>query len=94
LDGNRRVFIPNTRTLIYTGLIGAASFVAATSAASAAVICNEDGDCWRTGTSYTYPPHARVTIHDDNWKWGEGQRYRWREHEGRGFWRGDAWEEF
>jgi hypothetical protein len=25
---------------------------------------------------------------------GVGQRYRWREHEGRGFWRGDAWEEF
>jgi len=40
----------------------------------------------------TYPPNARITIHEDNWKAGPSIRFR--EHEGRGYWRGDRWTDF
>ena len=75
------------------GAIGGATLALST-AASASIVCNAEGDCWRTGATYSYPPHASVTIHEDGWKWGDHDRYRWREHEGRGFWKGDRWEEF
>ena len=39
----------------------------------------------------TYPPEAKVIIHDDNWRWGPSERFVFREHEGRGYWRGDRW---
>jgi hypothetical protein len=61
--------------------------------ASAAIVCSEDV-CWHTTTTYHYPPDARVIVHPDSWKWGPGDRFRWREHEGRGYWRGDRWVEF
>jgi hypothetical protein len=63
--------------------------------ASAAVVCNGEGDCWRTKERYTYPPDAGVRVYSDDWKWGPDDKYRWREHEGRGYWgpKG-AWIEF
>ena len=54
--------------------------------ASAAIVCNEEGDCWKTKEKYAYPPDARVRIYADDWKWGPNDKYRWREHEGRGYW--------
>ena len=54
--------------------------------ASAAIVCNEQGDCWKTKEKYAYPPDARVRIYADDWKWGPNDKYRWREHEGRGYW--------
>jgi hypothetical protein len=27
----------------------------------------------------------------DSWKWGEKEHYKWRDHEGHGYWRGGAW---
>jgi hypothetical protein len=30
--------------------------------ATAALVCNNDGDCWRTGDRLNYPPEANVTI--------------------------------
>jgi hypothetical protein len=49
--------------------------------ASAAVVCNEDGDCWRVKEQYEYKPEFKVRIYDDNWKWKdtEKDKYRWRE---------------
>jgi hypothetical protein len=35
-----------------------------------------------------------LTIHPDGWKWKEGERHTWREHEGRGYWKGGEWKEF
>ena len=58
--------------------------------ASAAVICNNDGDCWRTGERLTYPPEARVTIYDDDY--AIGPKFTMREPgKGRGYYRGGAW---
>ncbi len=64
--------------------------VALMTSASAAVVCNEDGDCWRTKERLTYPPEARVEIYEDDYT--IGPRHRWREAgDGRGYWRGGVW---
>ncbi len=64
--------------------------VALMTSASAAVVCNEDGDCWRTKERLTYPPEARVEIYEDDYVLGP--KYRWREAgDGRGYWRGGVW---
>jgi hypothetical protein len=34
---------------------------------------------------------AKIVVHDDNWKWTPSEKYTWREHEGRGYWRDDKW---
>ena len=58
--------------------------------ASAAVVCNEEGDCWRTTERLTYPPEASVTIYDDDY--AIGPKYKWREAgKGRGYYRGGVW---
>ncbi len=59
--------------------------------ASAAIVCNNDGDCWHAQKEYVYPPAAHVVIHPDTWRWGSGQHYVWKEHEGPGYWRGGTW---
>lgn len=71
-----------------------AGVFAAIPAASAAVVCNSDGDCWRTRERYTYRPEWKLRIHSDNWKWRDRDRdhYRWREAgHGRGYWRNGVW---
>ena len=44
--------------------------------ASAAIVCNSDGDCWHAHKEYTYPPTARVVIHPDTWRWGPRRAFR------------------
>jgi hypothetical protein len=36
---------------------------------------------------------ANVVVHPNDWRWGPQEHYSWREHEGRGYWRGDRWME-
>ncbi len=81
------------RTLLIGTATGAAVLAFAATSASAAIICSGDV-CWHAKERYTYPPEARVTIHEDSWKWGPSDHYSWREHAGRGYWRGDAWTDF
>ena len=38
-----------------------------------------------------YPSESRVVVHKDDWKWGPSEKYSWRGHEGRGYWKGDSW---
>ena len=70
------------------------------SAASAEVVCNEDGDCWRTKTRYEYGPELRLRVQPNDWKWSDAEkdRYRWRDvppQKGeRGYWRQGVWVEF
>jgi hypothetical protein len=72
----------------------ALAFTATTS--SAAIVCNEDGDCWRVKKRYKYRPDFGLRIYPDSWKWAdrENTRYRWREDRGRGYWRKGVWVEF
>jgi len=82
---------------LYGAVFGAACVLALTATtASAEIVCNDDGDCWHVKERYNYRPEFGVTIYPDNWKWDEreSKKYRWREREGRGYWRKDAWIEF
>lgn len=74
----------------------ASIFALMITSASAAVVSNEEGDCWRVKEKYDYRPEFRLRIYDDDWKWSEADRdkYRWREGRGRGYWRNGIWIEF
>jgi hypothetical protein len=75
--------------------LGAGAFVLSAGAASARIVCDTDGDCWHvTDDSYVYPAEAQVVIHGDDWRWTDRDHYRWREHEGRGYWRSGIWVAF
>jgi hypothetical protein len=76
------------------GAIVTVSVAALTGSASARIVCNEEGDCWHSKTVEVFPPALGLTIHEDNWKWAEGEKKQhWREHEGKGYWKGDKWRE-
>ncbi len=74
-------------------LLSAGSIAFTATTASADVVCNNEGDCWHVKDHYTYPPGVTITIHPDQWKWGDQDKYRWHEPEGqnRGYWRGGVW---
>jgi hypothetical protein len=69
-------------------VIGASAVGFSAVSASAAIICTGNV-CWHTHERYEYPPDASVTIHEDDWR---GPNVIFREHEGRGYWRGERWE--
>jgi hypothetical protein len=65
--------------------------------ASAEVVCNAAGDCWKTATHYEYKPEWKVVVHPDTWyeEHKADKALRWREsHEGRGYWRDGVWVTF
>jgi len=76
------------RKALLSATIGAAALAVSALTASAAVVCNGNV-CWHVTEKYDYPPAAGVIIHEDSWKAGPGITFR--EHEGRGFWKGDVW---
>jgi hypothetical protein len=75
-------------------MVCAAALALSVSTASAAVVCNEDGDCWRVKGDVTYKPELKLQVYDDDWKWAEAEhtKYRWREPgPGTGYYRGGVW---
>jgi len=70
---------------ISTALIAISAF-----GASAAIVWQRDV-CWHTHEAYDFPHEAGVVVHEDNWHWGPREHFRFREHEGRGYWRGGRW---
>jgi hypothetical protein len=75
----------------------AATTAVTTTSASAAVVCNREGDCWRTKGRYAYRPAWGIRVYDDNWRWHhrDRDRYRWRDaRPGRGYWRSGVWVTF
>jgi hypothetical protein len=62
--------------------------------ASARIVCNVDGDCWHVHDDYAFPPGVGVVIHPDTWRWRDGERFAWREHDGLGYWHGGEWRGF
>jgi len=80
-----------TLSKIILGTVAGASLLAFSSlGASAAVVCSHNY-CWHTHETYAYPPEAGVVVHPDDWHWGRNEHFAWREHEGRGYWRGGRW---
>jgi hypothetical protein len=76
-----------------TLLMGSGALVATTTAASARMVCNSDGDCWHTESSYQYPGTG-YSRHNDDWyfhqKWDGDRHYR-DYHEGRGYYKSGVW---
>ena len=79
-------------TVFGKALLGAAALALTTGAASAAVVCNDDGDCWRVRGRPAYSPEFKLRIYEDNWRWRKGEHFRWRQPgRGNGYWRNGAW---
>jgi hypothetical protein len=78
-------------TYLKTAALAVLGTLALTAGASAAVVCNEDGDCWRTKERLTYPPDARVQIYEDDYKLGPKYRMREAGVPPRGYYRGGVW---
>ncbi|WP_414463029.1 hypothetical protein [Hyphomicrobium sp. DY-1] len=74
-----------------SALLGAGMLALTATTASAAIVCNREGDCWHVRGHYKYEPGLHLRVFPDSWKWGDHDHYRWREHEGRGYWRGGVW---
>ena len=82
--------------LLTKAAFGAAILALAAGSASAAVVCNDDGDCWRVQEQRTYEPSLKLRVMPDNWKWqdSEKDRYRWRDSgRGHGYYRQGIWVE-
>jgi hypothetical protein len=80
--------------MTFTALFGASALALTSAGASARIVCNQDGDCWHVHAEYNYLPEFGLTVHPDNWRWRDGEHFAWREHEGRGYWRGGQWRQF
>lgn len=76
------------RKVVLAVAAGTGALVLTSFAASAGIVCSENV-CWHTQEQYSYPPDARVVIHDDSWR--AEPHIIFHEHEGRGYWRGEKW---
>ena len=81
------------QSLIAIAALGGAALTLSGGPTFAAIVCSGDA-CWHTRETFAYPPEARIVIHPDNWRWRANEHYRWREHEGRGYWAGEQWRPF
>jgi hypothetical protein len=80
------------KTISKALMITTAALALTATAASAAVVCNDEGECWRVRGTPRYEPSLRLRILPDNWRWRDGDHYRWREPgRGHGYWRGGSW---
>ena len=77
---------------VFAALLGIGALSAST--ASAAIVCNAEGQCWHVRRPYAYAPSYGIVVHPNNWQWGPGEHYAWREHPGRGYWRNGVWVRF
>ena len=60
--------------LLTKALFGAAMLALTAGSASAAVVCNEDGDCWRVKEQRNYEPSLKLRVMPDDWKWKDSER--------------------
>jgi len=81
------------KTLVLGTAIGLGALIATADVASARIVCNAYGDCWRTREVYTYNPAWGLRIYDDNWRWHarDNARYRWRDYNRGYYGRGCGW---
>ena len=76
-------------------IFGAACVLALTAtSASADIVCNREGECWHVKEKHPYRGEWGLVVHPDSWKWKANEKFKWREHEGRGYWRKGVWVEF
>jgi hypothetical protein len=80
-------------TLKKTFIAAALGFTVVATSASAEIVCNRGGECWHVKEHAWIQPEHGLVVHPDAWKFGERDHYRWREHEGRGYWHEGRWVE-
>jgi hypothetical protein len=90
----RGLTVKTSAKMAIAAVLGLGTWVASTQTASAAIACNAEGQCWHIHHPYAYAPAYGVIVHPDGWRWGPGAHYVWREHAGRGYWRGGVWVAF
>jgi hypothetical protein len=73
--------------------LGASVLAFSGAGASADVVCR-DRVCWHTHEGYDFPHDSHVVVHSDDWRWGPKEHFVFKEHEGRGYWRGNHWVEW
>jgi hypothetical protein len=73
-------------------VLGAGAFMLPPANASADIVCS-GRVCWHAHEHYDYPRESHVIVHPDDWHWGRREHFEFREHEGRGYWRGGRWVE-
>ncbi len=76
------------RQALLRASLGCGALVFTVVTASASIVCT-GSVCWHAEEKYEYPPSAGVVVHEDSWKAGPGITFR--EHEGRGYWKGETW---
>lgn len=84
----------STVKLAAAAILGVGTLVLTATSASAVIVCNQEGECWHVHRHYAYQPAFGLVVHPDSWRWGPGEHYVWREHPGRGYWRGGVWISF
>jgi len=77
--------------LATAALLGAVAVAITATSASAYIACNREGECWHVRDRPVYRQEFGVVIHPDGWRWGGRDHYRWREHEGHGYWNHGLW---
>jgi hypothetical protein len=79
--------------LAFAAVMGASALALTATAASARIVCNAEGECWHVRDNYVYQPTLGLTIHEDNWHWGNNEHYRWHENRrgGHGYWHNGIW---
>ena len=80
-------------TLVLGALVAAGAVMVTVETASARVVCNRYGDCWRTSSRYDYRPAWGLKVYDDNWRWSDRDRarYRWRDYHRGYYGKGGVW---
>ena len=70
------------KKVLGAALLAVSALALTAGSASAHIVCNEEGACWRVKVKHEYKPEHHVQIHDDDWKWADedSKRYRWHEH--------------
>jgi hypothetical protein len=76
-------------TKLLIGSVAGAGLMAGTAFTAAADIACSGNVCWHVHDRYHYPRGVHVVVHPDSWHMSK--RYVIREHEGRGYWRGNSW---
>jgi hypothetical protein len=84
----------NSVKLATAAIVAAATLALTTPSAMAWIVCNRDGQCWHARQRWVYRAEYGVVVHPDTWAWRPGDRFVWREHPGRGYWRGGVWISF
>jgi hypothetical protein len=80
-------------------IVAAGATIALSSAASAEIVCNRDGDCWHTAQRYTeYPTTLGVQFYSDDWRDAHraDTHYHWRDDpkDDHGYYEGSEWHAF